>query len=177
MTMPTIRIDDEVWAFLQSKAKPFVDAPNDVLRRELLMDRLTKPVDEETATREARENSRPHEDSLIPRDGDYTGQRVVGYRLDGESYDARTFKEVLIGVCNKLRIEHLQAFDKVALGLYGKTRVYFSKNPKQLKYPHRLKDSNMFVETNLNANLIVGICRALLEALGHDIGDFEIPPA
>ena len=175
--MPTIRIDDDDWAFLQSKAKPFVDTPNDVLRRQLLMDHLIKQEDKQIATQETRENSRPHEDSLIPRDSDYTGQRVAGYRLDGESYDARTFKEVLIGVCNKLRIEHLQAFDKVALGLYGKTRVYFSKNPKQLKYPHRLKDSNMFVETNLNANLIVGICRALLEALDHDIGDFEITPS
>ncbi len=33
--MPTIRIDDEVWAALQKRARPFVDAPNDVLRREL----------------------------------------------------------------------------------------------------------------------------------------------
>jgi negative regulator of replication initiation len=173
--MPTIRIDNDVWAFLQTKAKPFVDTPNDVLRRELQLECLTKPGDEEVSVPEVRENSRPHEDSLIPRDGDYTGQRVRGYRLDGESYDARTFKDVLIGVCNRLRIEHLDAFDKVALGLYGKTRVYFSKNPKQLKYPHRLKDSNMFVETNLNANLIVGICRALLEALDHDIAEFGVP--
>jgi hypothetical protein len=34
--MPTIRIDDEVWSFLQSKAIPLQDTPNDVLRRELL---------------------------------------------------------------------------------------------------------------------------------------------
>ena len=33
--MPTIRIDDEVWSFLQSKAIPLQDTPNDVLRREL----------------------------------------------------------------------------------------------------------------------------------------------
>jgi hypothetical protein len=33
--MPTIRIDDEVWSFLQSKAVPLEDTPNDVLRREL----------------------------------------------------------------------------------------------------------------------------------------------
>ncbi|MFI7491510.1 hypothetical protein ACIBXA_24335 [Micromonospora echinaurantiaca] len=33
--MPTIRIDDEVYELLQRKAKPFVDTPNSVLRREL----------------------------------------------------------------------------------------------------------------------------------------------
>lgn len=30
---PTIRIDDEVYAWLQSQAKPFEDTPNSVLRR------------------------------------------------------------------------------------------------------------------------------------------------
>jgi hypothetical protein len=37
-TMPTIRIDDEVYALLQSKAEPFTDTPNSVLRRELGLD-------------------------------------------------------------------------------------------------------------------------------------------
>lgn len=33
--MPTIRVDDEVYDWLQQRAKPFVDTPNSVLRREL----------------------------------------------------------------------------------------------------------------------------------------------
>lgn len=39
--MPTIRIDDEVFAALQSRARAFVDTPNDVIRRELGLDRTT----------------------------------------------------------------------------------------------------------------------------------------
>ena len=35
MMAPTIRVDDEVFALLQSKAKAFVDTPNTVLRRKL----------------------------------------------------------------------------------------------------------------------------------------------
>lgn len=31
--MPTIRIDEEVWAALQKRATPLTDTPNDVLRR------------------------------------------------------------------------------------------------------------------------------------------------
>lgn len=31
--MPNIRVDDEVWGELQKRAAPFVDTPNDVLRR------------------------------------------------------------------------------------------------------------------------------------------------
>lgn len=33
--MPTIRVDGEVYDWLQRRAKPFVDTPNSVLRREL----------------------------------------------------------------------------------------------------------------------------------------------
>lgn len=36
--MPTIRIDDEVFAALQQKARPFIDTPNHVLRRLLDLD-------------------------------------------------------------------------------------------------------------------------------------------
>jgi hypothetical protein len=36
--MPTIRVDDEVFAWLQSKARPFEDTPNSVLRREAGLD-------------------------------------------------------------------------------------------------------------------------------------------
>ncbi|MFE4173285.1 hypothetical protein ACFRR7_14740 [Streptomyces sp. NPDC056909] len=34
--MRTIEVDDEVFAYLQSRSEPLVDTPNDVLRRELL---------------------------------------------------------------------------------------------------------------------------------------------
>src|SRR4051794_31170262 len=33
--VPTIRVDDDVYTWLQERAKPFVDTPNSVLRREL----------------------------------------------------------------------------------------------------------------------------------------------
>lgn len=36
--MPTIRVDEEVFAWLQSKARPFEDTPNSVLRREAALD-------------------------------------------------------------------------------------------------------------------------------------------
>ena len=42
--MPTIRIDDEVWAVLQKRAQPFVDSPNDVLRRDYGLNGATKPT-------------------------------------------------------------------------------------------------------------------------------------
>jgi hypothetical protein len=44
--MPTIRIDEDVWKFLQEEAIPFEDTPNSVLRRLLDLDnKFTKPED------------------------------------------------------------------------------------------------------------------------------------
>jgi len=165
MDMPTIRIDDDVWAYLQGKAKAFVDTPNDVLRRELGLDRPAEPIlSGERVRSRARGN-------LIPNDKGYSYHRVRGYKLDGKEYPAQSFKEVLIGLSNELRREHSQGFDKVATELYGKKRVYFSLDANDLRQPHRLSDSDLFVETNLNADLVVAICRTLVETLGHD---FEI---
>jgi len=40
--MPTIRIDDEVYVWLQKLARPFEDTPNSVLRRMAKLDEVTK---------------------------------------------------------------------------------------------------------------------------------------
>ena len=41
--MPTIRTDEEVFEYLQARAKPFVDTPNGVLRRLFGMDDSVEP--------------------------------------------------------------------------------------------------------------------------------------
>lgn len=42
---PTIEIDEDVFSYLKSKAEPFVDTPNSVLRRELRIDvRSSEPA-------------------------------------------------------------------------------------------------------------------------------------
>jgi negative regulator of replication initiation len=172
--MPTIRIDDEVWGFLQSKAKPFEDSPNDVLRRELGIDHLPADRVKDGSLEGAKAGWRTDGTNLTLAEKDYTYHRVMAYVIDGQRFSARTFRDVLIGVSAYLRRKHLDAFDKAAVGLHGKKRVYFSPDPKKLKSPARVPESNLFLETNLNANMIAGICATLLNALGHDIDKFEI---
>lgn len=43
MLMHRIEVDDEIMAFLTSRARPFVDTPNSVLRRELLARNASRP--------------------------------------------------------------------------------------------------------------------------------------
>jgi hypothetical protein len=45
---PTIRIDDAVWEWLKSHARPFEDTPNSVLRRLAGLDSLNDPSKEQT---------------------------------------------------------------------------------------------------------------------------------
>jgi len=169
--MPTIRIDQDVWTFLQRKATPFEDTPNDVLRRELgLVREVAAGGSEERASKFRGKTITP----LLSPDRDYTHEAVNEYVLDGKQFPARSYKDVLIGLSAHLRREHLSAFDQVALGLRGKKRAYFSFDPKDLRHPLRVKDSNLFIETNLNANLIAAICISLVKALGHEITKFEI---
>jgi hypothetical protein len=49
--MPTIRVDEDVYVWLQQRAKPFVDTPNSVLRRELKIESqggTSRPADRTT---------------------------------------------------------------------------------------------------------------------------------
>lgn len=173
--MPTIRIDNEVWTFLQSKAKPFEDSPNDVLRRELGIDRLpATQIKRDSTPASVGTGPRRGATNLVLPNTDYTYHRVTAYTLDGKHFQAQTFRDVLMGISNHLRREHLSVFDDVALSLRGKKRPYFSLDPKDLRYPARVPDSNLFAETNLNANLIASVCATLVKALGHKIEDFQI---
>lgn len=77
-----IEIDDEVFAFLQARARPLIDTPNDVLRLVLLGD----SGDNETKISTPNvSNSRPDEGRLVVKDKDKSVQALVreeGYRKE-----------------------------------------------------------------------------------------------
>ena len=163
--MPTIRIDDDVWRYLQDRAKPFEDTPNDVLRRELKL-----PISKQDGPRGAGGAER----GTFKADRDYSHARVRGYSFAGKRVMCHSFKDLLLSLCNELRLAEPTLFDRAALLLRGKKRPYFSRTGDDLRSPEALVGKDMFVETNLNANLIVGICRVLLEKLGRNAKDVVI---
>jgi len=164
--MPTIRIDDEVWRYLKSKATPFEDTPNDVLKREL-------GIVPATASEPPKVNqSKDH--ITLKADRDYSYHAMKGYRFDGKWIACRSFAEMMGTLCSYLWLRHMDSFEKVALQLRGKKRPYFSKNSSDLRKPHRLAASQIFVETNLSATNIVAICRLLLQKLGRDPNSLQV---
>ena len=163
--MPTIRIDDDVWRYLQGKARPFEDTPNDVLRREFGL--------QERRPAAAPEKVSGERDSFRP-DKDYSSLQVRGYRIGNKNVPCHSFRDVLLTLCNGLRMANPSSFDAAALQLRGRKRPYFSRTDTELRQPEQLVGHGLYVETNLNANLIVGICRALLERLGHQKDEFVL---
>lgn len=171
--MPTIRIDDEVWSYLKSKATPFEDTPNDVLRRELKISSSQQLPSANIA--------QPNSDDRVrlSPDKDYSYQSIRGFKLDwlhkdGKGASCHSFSELLKMLTSYLWLRHMDSFSKIALELRGKKRPYFSKNSADLRKPHKLAASDIYVETNLSANNIVAICRVLLEKLGHDPNSLTI---
>lgn len=165
-TMPTIRIDDDVMNYLQSKAKAFVDSPNDVLRRELGIDRGSAASRSRRFAVRARRGFRP--------DKDYSHHPLRGFHFQSQFHACNSFKDLLIKFCGELRKKHQEKFDNLALTFHGRKRVYFSLDPKGQRLPGQLPGTGIYAETNLSANRIVGISQKLAAGLGHAPDDFLV---
>jgi hypothetical protein len=90
---PTIRIDDEVYTWLQSQARPFDDTPNSVLRR-------ISGLEEAAQTKEAK-NMKPRTPSVRSNHHSQTPQKAFRGPLltvlkehDGEMHRPRALKEL-----------------------------------------------------------------------------------
>ncbi|MGC8725505.1 MAG: type I restriction endonuclease, partial [Thermoplasmata archaeon] len=60
------------------------------------------------------------------------------------------------------------------LKLVGTKRPYFSKNPKDLRHPEKINNTDIYVETNLNANYIVKISKSLIKQFGYNPDELYI---
>jgi len=98
----------------------------------------------------------------------YTGQQIRGFDFDGTPVNVTTYKALLLELATILRRKHSGTFDAKVLTFGGRKRRYFSLNSGNLKYAHELQPGGLYVETNLNANLIVDICFDMVRALGYD---------
>ncbi len=124
----------------------------------------------------------PHAPLAGSRNGspaNYTGRRLLAATFAGRPLRIANYKDLLLQMTETLSKMYPGDFDSAAKKVRGRD-PYFSTNPKprvsggELRSPHRIADSNFWVETNLNANLIVEICERLALALGHGPGDLRL---
>jgi len=103
----------------------------------------------------------------------YTGKSIVSFTFKGDKYSVRSWKEMLIKICNLMLSGHREQFDKV-FNLVGRKRPYFTKNPNELRAPKRINGTDIYVETNLSANSIVKHSKNILALFGYDEKDLSI---
>ena len=97
----------------------------------------------------------------------------MAYTLLGIRHEAQTFREILLGVCATLYERSPADFEEV-LGLRGKVRPYFSRNPDDLRMPGLVSRSSIYVEMNSSADAIAERCRLVMRLLGLDPRQFEV---
>lgn len=103
----------------------------------------------------------------------YTGKKISAFSFKGRSYKVRFWKDILFKLCDTLISIHGSDFDKT-LSLVGRKRPYFTRNEYELRIPRRINKTDIYVETNLSANSIVGLCRDLVSLFGYSSTDFNI---
>jgi len=107
------------------------------------------------------------------RDESYTGKSIVSFIFKGTRYNVRSWKDMIMEICNTMVNTHRNSFEQV-LNLVGRKRPYFTKSPGELRNPERVNGTDIYVEVNLSANSIVKLSRDILALFGYKKDDLLI---
>jgi len=111
--------------------------------------------------------------SKINSEKDYTFKSASSIYFRREKHNVKNWKDVLLTICGIIYSSHRKDFNKV-FSLAGHKRPYFSKNPNELREPREIKDSGIYVETNLSANSIVKFSFEVVSLFGYSEKDLVI---
>ncbi len=103
----------------------------------------------------------------------FIGKKPKSFTFLGQPIEVKKWKDVLTNVCNILAKARENDFEKV-LELKGRKRLYFSKNPDDLKEPKQVIGTDIYVETNFNASNLYSIILKVLKAFGYSEKDISI---
>jgi hypothetical protein len=109
----------------------------------------------------------------IREEESYTGKSISAFTFKGTRYEVRTWKHLLIQICNIMVATHRDRFEQV-LNLVGRKRPYFTKSQNELRTPERIDGTHIYVEINLSANSIVKLSRDVLSLFGYTKEDLLI---
>jgi len=88
--------------------------------------------------------------------------------INNKKVSVKYWVDILTEVCNFLYNNHQGNFEQKVGSIKGRKRVYFSKNKDELRVPMQIKNSGIYVESNLSANSIVKLSENLVGLFGYD---------
>jgi len=106
----------------------------------------------------------------------FTHTRPAAFELMNQRFEVKTWHEMLIKTCEflfDLDHERFVSFQYDS-EMRGRKKKIFTTNPLDNRKPHRIKDSGIFVETNLSANSIRDLIIKLLQKYNIKLSDFKV---
>lgn len=106
----------------------------------------------------------------------YTHKRPVAFSLEENKYSVRDWKHVLRIVCEVLNQKDSKIFDSFVRDkdMQGSTRTYFAYTDDRMNNGKRISGSNVYIETNHNANGICSIIANMLEKYNIPVTSMHI---
>lgn len=104
---------------------------------------------------------------------DHRGKKISSFWFRGSTYDASSWRDLLVKLCSIINAEHRDEFDRV-LVVKETRRPYYTRNGDQLTAPKRIPNTNIFVETNLSSLNIATVCGRLLDRFGYGRADIRV---
>ena len=103
----------------------------------------------------------------------YAHKSISSFVFKGTRYEVKSWKDMLIQICNIMLATHRDRFEQV-LSLVGRKRPYFTRNPNELRIPEMLNGTDIYIETNFGANSIVKLSKDILSLFGYTKNDLSI---
>jgi len=103
----------------------------------------------------------------------FGNKSIRSFSLNGSTFKVKSWEEMLTTLCNLFAAAHPKEFEKV-LWLYDDQKPCFSRYSDQLKFPEKIKKTNIYVETKLSPEEVLKTVGDLLNEFGYGHEDLVI---
>ncbi len=115
----------------------------------------------------------PQERKAAVKKENFTGKSIVSFTLRGTKYDVKSWKGMLLKICEVVAAKHKEDFEMV-LTLSGPNREYFSTNPYELLTCEKIPGTEIYVDVNLSAMGAVALTHRVLSLFGYEEKDLSV---
>jgi len=104
----------------------------------------------------------------------WTHKKPSAYRFAGQRREVHSFTKLLLDFCGLLYERHPSDFDRVLSLRIGRAKCHFSRERNALRMGEPVKNSGIYVNTNLSGEDKRALCNGLLELFGYSHDDLQV---
>jgi predicted type IV restriction endonuclease len=96
----------------------------------------------------------------------FADKSISSFTFQNNTFPVKSWEDMLTTLCDVFAVAHAQEFEKV-LWLYDDQKHLFSRYSDQLRFPEKIKKTNIYVETRLAPEEVVKTVGDLLTRFGY----------